>query len=187
MLEKLKAEVLLAYQELNRYGLDSCAWGAVSAIDRETGRIVMKSAREAIVVDLQGNVLEGTQTSASDVHSHIALYRAFPQLGGVARPNTTYATIFAQVGMDIPALGSFHKERFQGEIPCAVSAAQMGDVFRDRNMDPRQTPAALVLSHSAYAWGVTALDAVSNAAALEETANMAYHTMQLDHGLRPMQ
>lgn len=179
MLEKLKAQVLLAYQELNRYGLDKYDRGTVSAIDRESGMIVMKSARSALVVDMQGNVLEGAGAAHSDVQSHIAIYQAFPELGGVVRPHAGFAAFFAQNGMDIPVLGVFSKDVFHAEIPCAASAAELGKTFREQNLNPLRMPAALVLSHSAYAWGETALDAVANAAALEKTANMAYHTMGL--------
>lgn len=187
MLEKLKSQVLIAYQELSRYGLDKYARGIVSAIDRETGLIVMKSARDAFVVDIHGNILEGSVVSSSDIQSHIALYQAFPELGGIVRPHARYATIFAQIGMDIPVLGTFHRDLFHVEIPCAASAADMGDTFHMRSIDPLLTPAALVVSHSAYAWGTTALDAVNNAAALEETAYLAYQTMQLDPGIQPIQ
>lgn len=187
MLEKLKAQVLIAYRELDRYGLDSYARGSVSAIDRETGLIALKSAQDALVVDLQGNILEGTQAPASDIQSHIAIYQAFPKLGGVVQPHARFATIFAQVGMDIPVLGTFHKACFRGEIPCTTSIAEMGSTFRERSIDPLRTPATLVVSHSAYAWGETVLDAVNNAAALEETANMAYHTLQLDPGIQAIQ
>lgn len=183
MLEKLKSQVLVAYQELNRYGLDKYARGTISAIDRETGLIVMKSAREAFVVDMHGNILEGSSVSSSDVQSHIALYQAFPKLGGIVRPHARYATIFAQIGMDIPVLGTFHKDLFHEKIPCATSASDMGNIFHMRSIDPLLTPAALVVSHSAYAWGETVLDAVNNAAALEETAYLAYQTMQLDPGI----
>lgn len=187
MLEKLKAEVLLAYQELNKYGLNKYARGIVSAIDRESCLIVMKSDRAALVADMQGNILEGVQSIPSDIQSHIAIYQAFPQLGGVVQPHARYATIFAQVGMDIPVLGTFHKDRFQVEIPCASSAMEIRDTFHERSIDPQRTPAALLVSHTAYAWGQTALDAVSNAAALEETAYLAYQTMQLDPGIQPLQ
>lgn len=187
MLEKLKAEVLLAYQELNKYGLNKYARGIVSAIDRESCLIVMKSDRAALVADMQGNILEGVQSIPSDIQSHIAIYQAFPQLGGVVRPHARYATIFAQVGMDIPVLGTFHKDRFQVEIPCASSAMEIRDTFHERSIDPQRTHAALLVSHSAYAWGQTALDAVSNAAASEETAYLAYQTMQLDPGIQPLQ
>lgn len=187
MLEKLKAEVLLAFQQLNRFGLDKYGRGIVSAIDRESRNIVIKSDKAALVVDMQGNVLEGSGTLSSDISSHIAIYQAFPELGSIVRPHARFATIFAQIGMDIPVLGSFHKDMFHVEIPCAASAAELGNTFHDQHIDPLETPAALVVSHSAYAWGVTALDAVANAAALEETANMAYHTMQLDPGIRPLQ
>ena len=176
MLEKLKAEVLLAYHELNRYGLDQYTKGTVSAIDRERGMIVVKSARDALVADMQGNVLEGTQASSSDLQSLLAIYRAFPKLGGVV-----------QVGMDIPMLGSCHADCFQAEIPCTASVTEIGKTFQERSIDPLQTPAALVLSQSVYAWGRTALDAVTNAAALEKTANIAYHTMHLAPGIQPPQ
>lgn len=178
MLEKLKAEVLLAYQELNKYGLNKYARGIVSAIDRESGLIVMKSDRAALVADMQGNILEGVQSIPSDIQSHIAIYQAFPQLGGVVRPHARYATIFAQVGMDIPVLGTFHKDRFQVEIPCASSAMEIRDTFHERSIDPQRTPAALLVSHSAYAWDQTAL---------EETAYLAYQTMQLNPGIQPLQ
>lgn len=187
MLEKLKAQVLIAYQELNRYGLDNCARGSVSAIDREAGLIALKSAQDALVADMQGNILEGTQVPSSEIQSHIAIYQAFPKLGGVVQPHARFATIFAQVGMDIPVLGTFHRDSFRGEIPCASSVTEMGSTFRNRSIDPLGTPAALVVSHGAYAWGETVLDAVNNAAALEETANMAYHTLQLDPGIQPLQ
>ena len=102
----------------------------ISAIDRESGLIVMKSDRAALVADMQGNILEGVQSIPSDIQSHIAIYQAFPQLGGVVRPHARYATIFAQVGMDIPVLGTFHKDRFQVEIPCASSAMEIRDTPR---------------------------------------------------------
>lgn len=186
MLEKLKSQVLIAYQELGRHGLDQYARGTVSGIDRETGMIVMKSARDALVVDMKGNVLEGNQTRTSDIQSHIAIYQAFPKLGGIVQPHARYATIFAQIGMDIPVLGTFHKDLFHMEIPCADSAMEVGALFSQRHMDPLHTPGALILSDCAFAWGTTALDAVNNAAALEETANMAYLTMQLDPGIQPI-
>lgn len=186
MLEQLKSQVLIAYQELGRYGLDKYARGSVSAIDRESGMIVMKSARDAFVVDMHGTILEGSSTLSSDIQTHIALYQAFPKLGGIVRPHARYATIFAQIGMDIPVLGTFHKDLFHVEIPCAASASDLGNTFHMRSIDPLRTPAALVVSHSAYAWGKTVLDAVNNAAALEETAYLAYQTMQLDPGIQPI-
>lgn len=186
MLEKLKAEVLLAYDELNRSGLDNYARGIVSAIDRDTGRIILKSAHNAVVADIEGNILEGSPILFSEVQSHVAIYRAFPNLGGVAKPHARYASIFAQLGMDIPVLGSFHKDSFREEIPCADSATDVGELFSRRHMDPLHTPGALILSDCAFAWGVTALDAVNNAAALEETADMAFHSMQLDSGIQPI-
>lgn len=187
MLEKLKAEVLLAYQELGRSGLNKYARSTVSAIDRKRGLIVVKSGWDALVVDMQGQVLEGTQTPSFDIQSHIAIYQAFPALGAVVQPDARFAAIFAQVGMDIPAPGLFHKDCAQVKIPCAASDAENGNTFRDRSIDLLQTPAALVVSHSPYACGKTALDAVTNAATLEETTTMAYHTMRLDPAIQPVQ
>ena len=187
MLERLKAEVVIAHRELSRSGLDKYARGTVSAIDREMGRIVMKSAWDALVVDMQGNVLEGTLAPDSDIQSHIAIYQAFPKLGGVVQPYTRFATLFAHAGRNIPVLGSFHKDCFCAEIPCAASVAEVGSTFRERSLDPLKTPAALVMCRSAYVWGETALDAVNNAAVLEETATMAYHTMQQDPDFMPLQ
>ena len=151
MLEQLKSQVLIAYQELGRYGLDKYDRGSVSAIDRESGMIVMKSARDAFVVDMHGNILEGSSTLSSDIQTHIALYQAFPKLGGIVRPHARYATIFAEIGMDILVLGTFHKDLFHVEIPCAASASDLGNTFHMRIIDPLRTPAALVVTHSAYA------------------------------------
>lgn len=184
MLEKRKAQVLLAYRELSRYGFGKYAGGTVSAIDRERGLIVVKSAQDALVVDMQGNVLEGTRTPVSDIRSHIAIYQAFPQLGGVVQSQAGFAFLFARAGKEIPLLRTLPKGCIGGEIPCAPSASEMGRVFRERSIDPLETPAALVLRCGAYAWGETALDAVNNAAALEETADMAYHTLRLDTSLQ---
>lgn len=182
MLEQLKCEVRDAYRTLTRYDLDRYARGMVSAIDRQSGRIVMQSAKSSLVADLRGNVIEGDSIPSADIQAHLAVYHAF-DVGAVVHPHARYATIFAQVGMGIPVLGAFHKDFFRAEIPCADSASDMEAVFEKESLDPLRTPGALVLSEGAYAWGVTVLDAVENAAVLEETANMAYHTMQLDPGL----
>lgn len=186
MLEKLKAQVLLAYQQLSRWGLDQYARATVSAIDRETGMIVMKSNRNALVMDMQGNILEGSAAPDSDTRSHIAIYQAFPKLGGVVQHYARFAAVFAQAGMDIPAPEAHREDCFSVEIPCTASVAELGSTFRERRIDPLKTPAALIFSRSAYAWGETALDAVTNAAALEKTASMAYHTMQPDSGFLPL-
>lgn len=180
MQEKLKAEVLLAYRELCRHGLDNHAGGIVSAIDRESGLIVMKSASEAFVVDLQGNVVEGYHTPSADIHTHIAIYQAFPKLGGIVQPCASFAAFFAQEGMHIPVFSPMHNTFFHHEIPCVASAVEIGTAFKKQSIDPLKMPAALVLSRSAYAWGPTAIDAVANAAALEKTASLAYRAMQLD-------
>jgi len=188
MLEILKDNVLIAYQQLEQYQLDRYGRGVVSAIDRNRDMIFIKTAWQSVSVSLKDNSWEQGLDSdtVSNIRIHLALYRAFPQIGGIARPHARNATIFAQLGMDIPVLGSFHKSHFESMIPCAKDIEMLETMFRCQQFDPRNTPAALILSDSAYAWGENAMDAVTNAAVLEETAYLAYQTMQLDPGIRPI-
>lgn len=172
MLEILKANVLIAYQQLGQYQLDRYGRGVVSAIDRNRDMVVIKTAQQSVLVSLKDDNWERRldAETISSIRTHIALYRAFPQIGGIARPHARNATIFAQLGMDIPVLGLFHKSHFESMIPCAKDIEMLETMFRCQQFDPRNTPAALILSDSAYAWGESAMDAVYNAAALEETA-----------------
>lgn len=186
MLDKQKADVLIACQELQRHGMIARVRGSVSVIDRQAGLIVLASSRDTLVVNLEGTILEGSQTSAPDPADHIAMYQAFPEIGSIVQPHARFAAVFAQVGMDIPVLGSFHTDHFQTGIPCVSSVAELRGTFLEKGIDPMNTPAALVLSHCAFAWGATALDAAYHAIALEDIANLAYHTMQLDPGIRPI-
>lgn len=210
MLEELKKIVCDANLELPRYGLVTFTWGNVSAIDRETGLVVIKPSgvaydgmkpEDMVVVDLQGQVVEGNYRPSSDTPTHVALYRAFPALGGIVHTHSRWATTFAQARQDIPALGTTHGDYFYGAIPCTplMTPGQIAgeyeletgnviiDTFRNRQIDPEQVPAVLVASHGPFAWGATAAEAVHNAVVLEEVACMALNAMQLTPDLAPMQ
>lgn len=210
MLEELKQQVLEANLMLPRYGLVTFTWGNVSGIDRERGLVVIKpsgveydgmTAEDMVVVDLDGKRVEGKYKPSSDTDTHIALYRAFPSLGGVVHTHSRWATTFAQAGRGIPAFGTTQGDYFYGEIPCTrkmtpeeIAGAyelETGHViietFRKRRIDPAQVPAVLVHSHGPFVWGTDAANAVHNAVVLEECAFMAFHAMQLEPELPPMQ
>jgi len=210
MLEELKKIVCEANLELPRYGLITFTWGNVSGIDRESGLVVIKpsgvsydgmTADDMVVVDLDGNVVEGKYKPSSDTPTHVALYKAFPSLGGIVHTHSRWATTFAQSGMGIPALGTTHGDYFYGEIPCTrpMTPAEIAgeyeletgnviiETFREKNIDASQVPAALVFSHGPFAWGTDPMDSVHNAVVLEELAFMAFHTMQLRPDIKPMQ
>ena len=210
MLEKLKEEVLKANLLLPKHGLVTFTWGNVSGIDRETGLVVIKpsgvdydgmSASDMVVVDLDGNRVEGKWKPSSDTATHVALYKAFPALGGIVHTHSRWATSFAQAGRGIPAFGTTQGDYFYGEIPCTrkMTPAEIAgeyeletgnviiETFRSRGTDPAQVPAVLVHSHGPFAWGTDAMNAVHNAVVLEEVAFMAFHAMALTPGLPPMQ
>ncbi len=210
MLEQLKEQVCKANLELPRYGLVTFTWGNVSGIDRESGLVVIKpsgvsydgmTADDMVVLDLEGNIVEGRYKPSSDTPTHIALYKAFPALGGVGHTHSRWATTFAQMGKGIPALGTTHADYFYGEIPCTrkMTPAEIGgeyeletgnviiETFNQKGIEAAQVPAVVVYSHGPFAWGTDAMDAVHNAVVLEELAFMAYHTMQLNPEITPMQ
>jgi len=210
MLEQLKEQVCKANLELPRYGLVTFTWGNVSGIDRESGLVVIKpsgvsydgmTADDMVVLDLEGNIVEGKYKPSSDTPTHIALYKAFPALGGVVHTHSRWATTFAQMGKGIPALGTTHADYFYGEIPCTrkMTPAEIGgeyeletgnviiETFNQKGIEAAQVPAVVVYSHGPFAWGTDAMDAVHNAVVLEELAFMAYHTMQLNPEITPMQ
>ena len=210
MLEQLKQQVLEANLLLPKYGLVTFTWGNVSGIDRETGLVVIKpsgvsyegmTAEDMVVVDLDGRVVAGKWKPSSDTPTHLALYKAFPGLGGVVHTHSRWATTFAQAGMDIPAMGTTQGDYFYGEIPCPRQMTppeiageyelETGNViietFKSREIDPAQVPAVLVNSHGPFTWGTDAMNAVHNAVVLEEVAFMAFHAMALTPGLPPMQ
>lgn len=207
MLEKLKREVLEANLEIVRHGLVISTFGNASGIRREEGLVVIKpsglpydkmSAGDMVVTDLDGKIVEGEFRPSSDLETHLALYRAFPQIGGVVHTHSHYATVWAQAGKEIPALGTTHADCFYGPIP-VTGVMSDSDVERDyesntgnaivrrfRSMDPEQIPAVLVIGHGPFCWGVTAVEAAHTAVLLEEIARLAYHTVSLNRGAEPI-
>ena len=210
MLEELKQQVLEANLLLPKHGLITFTWGNVSGIDREKGLVVIKpsgveydemTADDMVVVDLEGNRVEGKYKPSSDTATHIALYKAFPTLGGVVHTHSRWATSFAQAGRGVPAMGTTQGDYFYGEIPCTRKMTseeiagnyelETGNViietFKERNIDPAQVPAVLVYSHGPFTWGTDPFNAVHNAVVLEEVAFMDFHAMALNPSLTPMQ
>lgn len=209
MLEALKKLVCKANLELPKYGLVTFTWGNVSGVDREKGLMVIKpsgveydamTAEDMVVVSLStGEKVEGKWKPSSDTATHIALYNAFSNLGGIVHTHSRWATSFAQAGMGIPAYGTTHGDYFYGEIPCTrpMSAVEINgdyesetgnvivETFQNRSVD--EIPAVLVHSHGPFAWGKDPLNAVHNAVVLEELAFMAFHTRQLNPDIAPMQ
>ncbi|AIM22762.1 MULTISPECIES: L-ribulose-5-phosphate 4-epimerase [Serratia] len=210
MLNELKRQVLAANLSLPAYGLVTFTWGNVSAIDRQSGLVVIKPSgiayeamtlADLVVVDLEGKVREGHRKPSSDTATHLALYRAFADIGGVVHTHSRNATIWAQAGQPIPALGTTHADYFYGDIPCTrpMSEAEIAgdyegetgkviiETFKQAGRDPQQVPGVLVYSHGPFAWGKDAADAVHNAVVLEEVAIMAMATRQLAPAIAPMQ
>ncbi|WGL92653.1 L-ribulose-5-phosphate 4-epimerase [Serratia marcescens] len=210
MLNDLKRQVLAANLSLPAYGLVTFTWGNVSAIDRQSGLVVIKPSgiayeamtlEDLVVVDLEGQVREGRRKPSSDTATHLALYRAFADIGGVVHTHSRNATIWAQAGQPIPALGTTHADYFYGDIPCTrpMSEAEIAgdyegetgkviiETFNQTGRDPQQVPGVLVYSHGPFAWGKDAADAVHNAVVLEEVAIMAMATRQLAPAIAPMQ
>ena len=194
-MEELKAKVCKANLELVQHGLVIFTWGNVSAIDRESGLVVIKPSgvsyddmkpSDMVVVDLDGNIVEGDLNPSSDTPTHLALYRAWPEIGGVVHTHSTYATAWAQAGRDLPNIGTTHADYFHKEIPCTdfmteaeVKGAyelETGNVIirRFEGMNPVHTPGVLVKNHGPFSWGKDAFDAVHNAVVMEQVAKMAY-------------
>jgi L-ribulose-5-phosphate 4-epimerase len=207
VLEKLKEEVLEANLALPRHGLVTFTWGNVSGIDREQGLVVIKPSgveydrlklEDLVVVDLQGNTIEGKLKPSSDTPTHLALYRAFKEIGGIVHTHSSWATSWAQAGKDIPALGTTHADYIYGEIPCTrkmteteINGAyelETGHVIIEafKNIDPMMIPGVLVNQHAPFCWGKNADNAVHNAVVIEEVAKMAYRSMVLTPGLPAM-
>jgi len=211
MLEQLKEIVCRANLELPRYGLVTFTWGNVSGVDRESGLMVIKpsgvdydnmTADDMVVVSLAtGERVEGKWKHSSDTATHVALYNAFPTLGGIVHTHSRYATSFAQAGRGVPAYGTTHGDYFYGEIPCTrkMTPEEIGgayehetgnviiETFKNRGIDPAFVPAALVYSHGPFTWGKDPAEAVHNAVVLEECALMAIQTEALNPSVTPMQ
>ena len=203
MLEQLKAEVCQANAELPKYGLVTFTWGNVSGFDRESGLMVIKPSgvpyeelrpEQMVVLDLEGNVVEGDLRPSSDTPTHLVLYRSFPGIGGIVHTHSPWATAWAQAGMGIPALGTTHADYLYGEIPCTrlmteeeIKGAyelETGNViietFLERSIDPAMVPGVLVNRHAPFAWGKDAHDALHNAVVLEEVAKIGHRTLSLN-------
>lgn len=209
MLESLKEAVCRANLELPKYGMVTFTWGNVSGVNRELGAMVIKPSgveydhmtpEDMVVVSLTtGEILEGKWKPSSDTDTHLALYRAFPELGGIVHTHSRWATCFAQAGRGIPAYGTTHGDYFYGEIPCTrkmtpeeIAGAyelETGNVIIEtfRGKSPKDIPAVLVHSHGPFAWGTDPHNAVHNAVVLEELAFMAFHTEALAPSIGPMQ
>lgn len=202
MLEELKDKVCRANLDLVRHGLVLFTWGNVSAIDRESGLVVIKPSGvsyddmkpdDMVVVDLDGKVVEGRLNPSSDTPTHVVLYKAFPQAGGVVHTHSTYATSWAQAGLDIPNIGTTHADYFHDAVPCTPDMTEAevkgeyeletGNVIvrRFEGLNPVHTPGVLVKNHGPFTWGKDADEAVYNAVVLEQVAKMA----SISFGINP--
>ncbi|TGY91548.1 L-ribulose-5-phosphate 4-epimerase [Petralouisia muris] len=208
MLEELKQAVYEANMDLPRYGLVTFTWGNVSGIDRETGLFVIKpsgvdydklSPDNMVVMDLNGNKVEGKYNPSSDTATHLELYKAFPQIGGIVHTHSSYATSWAQAGRSIPCYGTTHADYMYGEIPCVRCLTKeeidgayeentghlIVDSFRKMGKDVMAVPAVLCKNHGPFAWGKDAHEAVHNAVVLEEVAKMAYRAETINPRIQP--
>lgn len=208
MLEKLREEVYEANMELPRRGLVTYTWGNVSGIDRESGLFVIKPSGvdydkltpgDLVVVNLEGAVVEGDLNPSSDTATHLELYKAFPEIGGVVHTHSRYAASFAQAGRDIPLYGTTHADYFSGPVPCArnLTTEEINEAyekntgtviietFRERGLNPAYIPAVLCQNHGPFTWGKDAADAVYHAVVLEEVAHMALLTELINPDVKP--
>lgn len=208
MLEELKRTVCEANLLLPKHRLVTLTWGNASGIDRETGLIVIKPSGvdyegmtpdDMVVVDLDGNVVEGSHRPSSDTPTHLELYRSFPSIGGIVHTHSRWATIFAQAGRSIPVLGTTHADHFYGEIPCTRSMMRHeieDDYERETGRlivetfsrtDPSDVPGVLVCAHGPFTWGADPIEAAKNAVVLEEVAFMGWHVVAIRSDLEPIE
>lgn len=206
MLKDLKEKVLEANLMLPEYGLVTFTWGNVSEIDRKQGLIAIKpsgvsyktmTADDIVIIDLDGNVVEGRLRPSSDAPTHVVLYKAFPSVGGIVHTHSSWATSWAQAGKDIPCFGTTHADYFYGPIPCARALTEeeinteyekntglvIAETFRDR--DPMAVPAVLCVNHGPFSWGKDSFEAVHNAVVLEEVAKMAARALEINPDAAP--
>jgi L-ribulose-5-phosphate 4-epimerase len=207
MLESLRDEVFDANLELLRRGLAIYTFGNASGIARDEGLVVIKPSgvpyatmtpKDLVITDLEGRVVEGTLRPSSDLATHLALYRAFPAIGGIVHTHSRYATSWAQAGREIPCFGTTHADYFYGPVPVTqcMERAQIEDKYEEntggliverfRGLDPAQVPGVLVACHGPFTWGANAAQAVHNAVILEEIALMAFQTVTLNTAARPI-
>ena len=201
MLEQLKKDVYEANMELQEKGMVIYTWGNVSGIDREHNYVVIKTSgveydllkpEDMVVVDFDGNVVEGKYRPSSDTPTHIELYKAYPDLAGVVHTHSTWAVTFAQAGMAIPAMGTTHADYFYGDIPCTrdLTAEEINSDYEKNtgvvivetigDKDPMEVPGIVVKNHGPFAWGTSPANAVYNAVVLDKVAEMAHHTLTLN-------
>lgn len=208
-MDKLILQTLQANLDLPKFNLVVFTWGNVSAIDRTRGLVVIKpsgvpyeqlEARHLVVLDLDGNVIEGTYRPSSDTATHLELYRQFPKAGGIVHTHSRWATIWAQACQDLPAYGTTHADYFYGTVPCTRqlhpqeieqdyernTGKVIVNTFRERDIDPAAVPGVLVAGHGPFTWGKDAGDAVHNAVVLDECAMMALNSRALTPDLKPL-
>lgn len=208
MLEELKKQVYEANMELPRRGLITYTWGNVSGIDRASGYFVIKPSgvdyedlkpEDMVVMDLDGNKIEGSYRPSSDTETHIELYKRYEEIGGIVHTHSPEAVAWAQAGRDIPLYGTTHADYFLGEIPCARNLTPeeineayekntgivIIETFESRGIKPMYTPAVLCANHGPFAWGRDAAEAVHNAVVLEEVAKMAKNTELINPQVLP--
>lgn len=208
MLEDLKQKVYEANMLLPKYGLVTFTWGNVSAIDTESGLFVIKPSgvdyekmtpADMVVMDLQGNKVEGDLRPSSDTPTHLELYKAFPEIGGIVHTHSSYATSWAQAGRSIPCYGTTHADYIYGEVPClrCLTKEEIDEAYEENtghlivsefqrmNKEIMAVPAVLCKNHGPFAFGKDAMDAVHNAVVLEEVAKMAYRTETINPKVAP--
>ena len=208
MLEELKKAVYEANMDLPRYGLVTFTWGNVSGIDRESGLFVIKPSgveydqltpEDMVVMDLDGNKIEGSYRPSSDTATHLELYRAFSKIGGIVHTHSSYATSWAQAGRGIPCYGTTHADYMYGKIPCVrcLTPKEIAEAYEQNTgrliveefvrmeKDPMAVPAVLCKNHGPFTWGKDAREAVHNAVVLEEVAKMAYRTESINPQVKP--
>lgn len=206
MLEELKKEVYEANMELPRRGLITYTWGNVSGIDREKGLFVIKPSgvdydelrpEDMVVMDLEGNKVEGDMNPSSDTATHLELYKSFEEIGGIVHTHSPMATAWAQAGRALPCYGTTHADYFYGEIPCArnLTAEEIREGYEKntglvivetfRGKNPAHVPAVLCKNHGPFTWGKDAANAVHNAVVLEEIAKMNFVTEMLNRSVEP--
>ena len=203
MLEKLRQEVYRANMELPERGLVVYTWGNVSGIDRESGLVVIKPSgveyedltpENLVIVDLNNNIVEGKMNPSSDTKTHVELYKAFPEIGGIVHTHSPHAVGWAQAGRDIPCYGTTHADYFYGAVPCSrnLTAEEVeedyelntgkviAEEFARRKLNPKSSPGIICHSHGPFTWGKDAAQAVYHAVVLEELAKMAMYTVMID-------
>ena len=203
MLEELKKEVYEANMELPKRGLITYTWGNVSGIDRESGLFVIKpsgvdydklSPEDMVVMDLDGNKVEGDLNPSSDTPTHLELYKKYDSIKGIVHTHSTNATSFAQAGMDIPALGTTHADYFYGDIPCTRELSEeevkkayekntglvIIETFENKGLDVMAVPGVIIKNHGPFAWGTSPANALYNAVVKEAIAEMDLKTLQLN-------